>query len=254
MRLGLLGAGVYLVALAIQVPAAWVVHWGQGAIPEGVTVSGVQGSLWHPTIDRFAVDLPRSGRLQGGPLEARIAVWQLLRGRLGAELEAAALGGEASGRAAMGWGGNWRVPRAEANLPLTRLGEVDPRLDFGQGGALEVTAEGLRGTRFPDAGSLRGTLREFRLPSFGPEGSYGTYRGEAEIGGPGDVQGRVSTASARLLGFQGDFQADLAAGTARFDGEAWVPDGAPAEARQVLALFGEIQDGRTAIRWQGRLP
>lgn len=254
-RLGVLGAGLYLAALAVQVPAAWVLHWGQGAVPEGVTLSGVEGSVWHPTVERFVANLPRSGRrLEGGPAEVEIGAWQLLRGRLQADLEAMALGGQASGRAAMGWGGAWRVPRAEVRLPLASLGKVDSRLDFGQSGTLRVTAEGLQGNDVPRSGSLRATVREFRLPAFGPEGPYGTYRAEADFQEGGKLQGRVSTTSARLLGIKGRFRADLSRRTARFNGEAWVPDGAPAEARQVLGLFGKVREGRAPIQWQGGLP
>lgn len=251
--LALLGGSVYLAALAVQVPAAWVVHWGQDALPEKVSLSGVQGSLWHPTVDRFTVDLPQAGRLEGGPAEVQVGLWPLLRGRLRADMEALALGGEATGRAEVGLNGGWRVPRVEASLPLRNLAKVDSRLDFGQGGTLTVTGEGLQGTELPRKGSLRATVREFRLPGLGPEGPYGTYRAEAEIDDAGRIQGRVVTASADLLGIEGQLQGNLNAGTARFTGEAWVPDGAPEEARQLLGLFGKVREGRAQIRWQGGL-
>ena len=253
VRLSLLGAGVYLGALALQVPAAWLAHWGRPALPEAVSLGQVEGSLWHPRVERFAVDLPGSRRLEGGPADARIRPLPLFLGRLQAQLEASALGGKASGGLWMGLDGGWQVPRFRADLPLERLGEVDPRLDFGQGGTLDLAGEGLKGARLPEEGTLHATVREFRLPGLGPEGVYGTYEAEGQFSGPGKIQGRVTTTRSRVLAVKGRFQADLQGGTARFNGEAWAPEGAPEAARQLLSLFGQVQNGRVRIRWQGRL-
>ena len=253
IRLGILGAAVYGAALAVQIPAGWIAHWAGGRLPAGVTLSGVEGSLWHPKVARIDVDLPGRGVLRAGPAEARLRPLGLLTGRLVADIQARALDGRTSARAAVGWGGQWRVPRASVTMPLARLADIDSRLAFGQQGQITVEAEGLRGRGFPDQGEVRAVIADFTVPGLGPEGPFGTYTADATFSGGGQVQGRVATDKARMLAIEGRFQADLEGRRARFNGEAWAPEGAPPAARQLLSLFGTLRSGRAQIRWQGSL-
>jgi hypothetical protein len=253
VRLGLLGLVAFGLALVAQVPAAWLVHWNRDRIPDNVTLSGIEGTLWHPRVNRIAVGLPGGGLLQAGPAELRVRPLGLLGGKLETAFEAEALGGQAAGRATVGLGGQWRVPEARASLALERLGVIDPRLNFGQQGRLEVTVDGLGGSRLPDQGRVATVIHDFRFPGLGPDGVYGTYRARGEFAQGGQLKGEISTEKARVLAIKGNFQASLRGGRARFDGEARAPKGAPAEAEQLLSLFRNYQNGRARIRWRGRL-
>ena len=253
IRLALLGLVAFGLALAVQVPAAWVVHWNRDRLPDTVALSGIEGTLWHPRVNRIAVELPGSGVLQAGPVELAVRPLGLLSGQLETEFEGEALGGEAAGRASVGWGGQWRLPGARASLALEQLGVVDPRLNFGQQGRLEVTIDGLGGTSLPEQGRVEAVIRDFRFPGLGPDGIYGTYRARGEFDQGGQLRGEISTEQARVLAIKGNFNANLGDGRARFDGEARAPEGAPPEADQLLSLFRNYKDGRARIRWRGSL-
>jgi hypothetical protein len=253
IRLGLLGLAVYVAALVVQLPAAWLVHWSGDAIPDQVALSGIDGTVWHPRVARIQVDLPGPGALRAGPAEARLHPLGLLTGQLEADLQARGLGGSARARVAMGWGGQWRVTSARADMALESLADVDPRLAFGQRGRVTVEADGLHGVRLPEAGNVRAVIADFQMPGFGPEGPFGTYVADGRFSEGGSLEADVSTEQARVLAVKGTFRADMGSGRARFNGEAWAPDGAPDAARQLLSLFRSYRDGRARINWQGRL-
>ncbi len=249
--LAVLGVVIYLGALVVQLPAAWALHWARDAAPSKLQWHGVEGSVWQPRIRSLTMDLPGGNRLAMAPLEARAQVARVLTGHLGVEAEAGLLGGRTAGRAIIGLDGRWRAPRIQGDLRLEALKSVGPLLDFAQEGRLLFAAEGLAGARLPEAGRIRATLEDLRVGLVETPGPLGEYRLEAEITGPGRIEGRIRTIKAGVLGLKGTFHADLRAGKARFDGEGWATENAPEAVQGLLPLLGKVTGNRARIQWQG---
>ena len=247
-----LGVLAYLVALVVQVPAGWALHWSRGSLPAGIEWQGGEGSIWHPRVRAVTVNLPAGNRLAVAPAELRVQPLRMLTGRLAVKARAGLLGGETRARGSVGLDGNWRVARAQGSLELAALSSVGPLLDFAQEGRLLFAARDLKGARLPAGGTFRASLEGFRVGWVDSPGPLGEYRLEGRVTGPGRIKGRVRTTEAGSLGLKGRLQADLRAGRARFDGEAWATDDAPDTVRDLLSMLGRVEGNRTRIQWRGR--
>ncbi|MFA9462057.1 type II secretion system protein N [Thiohalorhabdus sp. Cl-TMA] len=254
MRLLIMGALVYVIALVVQLPASWAFHWARGTVPEAVTWQGVEGTIWHPRINRLAVALPGGIQVPTGPVGVDFQPSALLTGALGARFRAELLGGTVRGRLTGGPGGRWTMSEIQGRLSLSRLADIDPRFGMaGAQGTLLFAGENLAGRALPEKGQLRATLEGLQVGLLPTDGPVGEYALRAEVTGPGRIRGEVQTLEERALGIRGRFRADLRKRTYRFKGEGWVPSDAPQAVQDILPLLGPVRDGRVNIQRQGRL-
>lgn len=256
VRLGLLGAGVFAVALVLQLPAAWALHLARDRLPADLAWQGVSGSIWDARAERVAVPLPGGRRAMVGPVSLRTGIWGMLVGRLPVDFRIRGYDGDITGTARLA-PGSWRVPTVQGRLSLAALPRLDPRLAMADmDGRILFRGEGLAGSYagLPSAGSLRATVEGLRVGLVQADGALGDYSLQLRVAGDGRLQGKVRTVNeAALLGVEGQVEARLAAGRIRFRGEGWTGDGASPAVRDILPLLGEVRDGRVRIRWQGRL-
>ncbi|KPV40119.1 hypothetical protein AN478_08210 [Thiohalorhabdus denitrificans] len=255
VRLIGLGVVVYLLALVVQFPASWALHWARGSVPDTVAWEGVEGTVWSPRFQRVAVSLPNGGRLLIGPGEVRMQPGKLLTGELGYTFRAELLGGQVRGRLNHGFGDRWEIPEIQGRLDLANLGEVDPRLAMAEArGGLLFAGQELHGGSLPEGGQVRATLEDLRVGLVPTAGPLGEYALEGEVSGPGRLEGTVETLNGGTLDISGRYRVDLQARTYRFNGEGQAGAEAPEVLRDMLPMLGTVRDGRVTIRQQGRLP
>lgn len=150
----LVGIVVYLLALALTLPAALAWRWTAEQWPaaRGVEVGGVAGTLWSGE----AVAIRRDA-LELGELRWRLRPGGLLGGALAYDLELAALEGHAAGslhlRPAAATLRQWR-----ATLPASRLRELLPRLPLALDGQLVLDLQELQIDRAGGVRAIAGTL------------------------------------------------------------------------------------------------
>lgn len=255
VRLVGLGVVVYLLALVVQFPASWALHWARDSVPDTVAWEGVEGTVWSPRFQRIAVSLPGGGRLQIGPGEVRMRPGSLFTGKLGYTFRAEVLGGQVRGRLNYGLGNQWVIPKLQARLDLASLGEVDPRLAMAEArGTLLLAGQDLHGGSLPEGGQVRATLEGLRLGLLPTEDALGEYALEGEVSGPGLLEGTVESLRGGTLDVNGRYRLDLAERTYRFNGEGQAGADAPEALRDMLPMLGTVSDGRVTIRQQGGLP
>lgn len=103
----------FVTTLIVAFPARVALAW---FAPEGLAVSGVEGSVWRGR----AAALQLAG-LGAGPVSWRVRPMALLLGRIEADVEGSVTDGFASGRIGATLTGVLRIRDARASLPLERL-------------------------------------------------------------------------------------------------------------------------------------
>ncbi|HKJ71065.1 MAG TPA: type II secretion system protein N [Gammaproteobacteria bacterium] len=256
VRLTLLGAVVFGVALIFQIPAGWALYLARDRIPQTVQWQGVSGSVFDASVERVTVSLPGGARVVAGPVTVRTGLVGALTGSLPVDFRGRVLGGEVSGRARLGPGG-WRIPDIHGRLDLGGLPRALPQLEVaGLSGEVLFRGQGLAGSYrgTPRQGRLRASVESLQAGLIRTDRPLGDYALDLTLGEDGGLQGQVRTvAEDPLLGIKGQVGGSLGDGAIHFRGSGWAADDAPPAVRDILPLLGDPHDGRVRIQWQGRL-
>ena len=257
LRLTLLGAAVFGLALVAQFPAGWALYLAQDRVPGKLEWQGASGSVFDARIDRLAYAVPGGPRVVVGPVAVRTRVLAAVTGSLPVELRVQSPMGEATGSVRLGPGG-WRVPVIKGRLDMAQLPRLVPQLEVaGMEGQVLFRGQELAGDYAggrPRSGQLRATVEDLRVGLIQTDRPLGDYSLEMRADGENGFQGKVRTVDDKaLLGVQGEARASLASGRMRFRGQGWAADDAPQAVRDILPLLGQARNGRVQIRWQGRL-
>jgi len=253
-RLVLLGAAVYLLALGVQMPAAWALHWVRGGIPESLSWTEVEGSVWGPTFRglRIALAEDRAFTLERVRLELRGL--PLLAGRAIWDLRARAFGGRGRGQVGLALDGSWRLERLRGSARLQRMPGVSEWGPVGPlSGSVTYSAKGWTGQPVPREGRFRARVEGLASGRKGKARALGDYRLEGRFRESGRFAGDLRTERAVGLGLEGTFRGDLDSGRLRFEGEGWSPAEAGPTLREILPVSQGDGDARAAIEWSGRL-
>ena len=126
-----LGLAVFIVALALRTPAAWVHDWFGDRLPPELTLHGLEGSI-----------LAGSGQARWRDLVLERVEWDfapsgLLAGRLEYAVDAAGPAGELDGRVGLRWDGAVSVRELFGSLRVAPLSDALLPLPLGLEGSLE---------------------------------------------------------------------------------------------------------------------
>jgi general secretion pathway protein N len=108
-----LGIGAFLLLALITLPAGVVLSFVH---PEGVTLSGVSGTLWHGRAQAV-----RAGALHVGGVEWNLHVLRLFTGRVGADIKVTRSDGFARASIVSGPGAAVTLRGLDASLPVSAL-------------------------------------------------------------------------------------------------------------------------------------
>ena len=156
IRLGILFGTVFLIALLLKLPAAWVLHWAGESIPSGWRWTGVSGTALNAIIENPVYEFPAGKSAAFDRVRLKIPLPPLLLGRLHIRYRFTSGEGDLDGRLYLA-PQHWRIIDADGDLPLRFLYGPVPELElYGLNGRMRPRVESFSGT-------YTGLLRAGRL-------------------------------------------------------------------------------------------
>lgn len=220
-RLLLLGAGLFLSALIVEFPAAWLAPKVAHATHQRWRLAAVEGTLWRGRATVYGFDRP-SGRWQPGRgVRWRLAWGEAFRGRLAVQADLDDGGGA---RLAAGIRG-WSIERLDAAVSADQVTALLPGTlgDYGWSGSMRASADEFRcrWSRAECSGKIeltweRAAVAQIPGPPLGDYRLRLTAENEALRFDLGTIRGRLQISGA----------GELSAGSLRFTGEATAREGA----------------------------
>jgi general secretion pathway protein N len=214
-RLWLFGFVLFLLAAAIQFPAAWLAPWTTQATQQRWRLGSVEGTIWRGRATLSAFDRP-SGRWHPGYGIRWHFVWsELLRGRAALQLDFDGGGGSQLSATFQGWS----IERLDAALPVAYAAALlpGPLGEYGWSGTAQARSSSFacRWTRAVCTGQVDLQLHDAAVaaltgPVLGDFRVRVTAEGEALRFDVGTLRGRLMISGA----------GELNAESLRFSGEA----------------------------------
>lgn len=141
-RLWLFGIGLFLLAAIVQLPAAWLAPWVAQATHQRWRLGAVQGTLWQGQATVYGFDRPTGRWHPGRGIQWRLALGELLTGRLAVRADLDDGGGV---RFAAAFGG-WSIERLDAMVSADQIAGLLPGMlgEYGWSGPMRARAEEFR--------------------------------------------------------------------------------------------------------------
>ncbi|MBY6187848.1 type II secretion system protein N [Marinobacter hydrocarbonoclasticus] len=246
LKYTLIGVGLYLLFLVINVPAALV--WQLAPVPNGVNAAGLSGTLWNGQAAQISV----AGR-QLEQVSWELHPSQLLTGQAGVSFRLD--GGIARGQGSLSYGfGGLEVDDLRLSAPLPWiLGNA--RLPFRTqlaGNATLSLTNSAQGTPWCDRLSGR-----VLVDGLDVRNQFGQYPLGDLAGTLSCEQGNLKLAmdpSENAIGVQGEALL-LADNQVQVDAQITPTDSQPEDLRQALAFLGQPNaDGAYPIKYNGPIP
>ena len=251
--LGATALVVFLGALLLRPPAAWILAGANRLLPVEVGWTGAEGTISGMAIRGLTFRLPGGRRAYISKVTLDPAFLSLFGGRLGLDFRIDDGAKALSGSAGFGLH-DWRLEEIDGELPLTALLPTFPELEIaGLDGGLAIRGEAVSAEygSLPDAGRLTVDFEDIRAVWLPTDRPLGNYQVELQALEQAGITGEVRTLDGpALLSVTGQFIQEPSAQTLRFRGVGQLSADAPVPLRRILPILGRAGQDRVAMEWQ----
>ena len=251
--LGGIGLVVFMAALLLRMPAAWLLVGANRLLPVEAGWSEARGTVSEAVIHGLSFSLPGGRRVYLNKVTFHPAVLSLFSGRLRLDFRLDDSGGQLTGSADFGLE-RWQVAAAGGKLSLSALTPTLPELEIaGLEGRITVRAENIVADygALPSPGQLVVELEDVRTIWLQTDNPLGHYRLDLQALGPAGISGEVRTLNGpALLSVTGAVQQEPSSQTLKFSGIGQLSEDAPVPLRRILPILGRTNRDRVAMDWQ----
>lgn len=253
MYLGATALVVFLGALLLRAPAAWILAGANRLLPADIGWAGAEGTISGMAIRGLTFRLPGGRRAYISKVTLDPAFLSLFGGRLGLEFRIDDGGKTLTGSAGFGRH-DWRLEEIDGELPLTALLPTLPELEIaGLDGGLTIRGEAVSAEygSLPDAGRLTVGFEDIRAIWLQTDRPLGKYRLELQAPEQAGISGELSTLPGpALFTVTGSVRHEPSLQTLKFSGLGQLSPDAPVPLRRILPLLGRAGQDRVTMEWQ----
>lgn len=251
--LGGIGLIVFMSALLVRMPAAWLLVGADRLLPVEVGWNQAQGTVSEAVIDGLSFSLPGGRRVYLNKVTFHPAFLSLFSGRLKLDFQLDDSGERLAGSADFGLE-RWHVAAAGGKLSLSALTPTLPELEIaGLEGRITVRAENIVADygALPSSGQLVVELENVRTIWLQTDDPLGHYRLHLQALGPAGISGELRTLDGpALLSVTGGVKQEPSSQTLKFSGIGQLSEDAPVPLRRILPILGRTNRDRVAVDWQ----
>ena len=251
--LGVTALVVFLGALLLRAPAAWILAGANRLLPAQIGWSGAEGTVSGMVIRGLAFRLPGGRRAYLSKVTLDPALLPLFGARLELDFRIDDGGKALSGSAGFGLR-DWRLEEIDGELPLTALLPTFPELEIaGLDGGLTLRGETVSAEygSLPDAGRLAVGFEDIRALWLQTDRPLGKYRLQLRALDQAGISGELTTLPGpALFTVTGSVMHEPSSQTLKFSGLGQLSPDAPVPLRRILPILGRAGQNRVTMEWQ----
>lgn len=253
MYLGATALVVFLGALLLRAPAAWILAGANRLLPAETGWTGAEGTISGMVIRGLTFRLPGGRRAYISKVTLDPAFLSLFGGRLGLEFRIDDGGRALSGSAGFGLH-DWRLEEIDGELPLTALLPTFPELEIaGLDGGLTIRGEAVSAEygSLPHAGRLTVGFEDIRAIWLQTDRPLGKYRLQLQALDQAGISGELTTLPGpALFTVTGSVMQEPSSQTLKFSGLGQLSPDAPVPLRRILPILGRAGQDSVTMEWQ----
>lgn len=251
--LGLTALVIFLGALALRMPAAWILAGADRLLPAEVGWTGSSGGISGMVVHGLTFGLPGGRRVWFNKVTLEPALLPLFGGSLGLDFRIDDGDGRLAGSARAGLR-RWRLEEIDGKLPLTALLPTFPELEIaGLEGEVSIRGEAVSAEygALPSGGRLILGFEDIHAAWLQMDELLGNYQVELQAIEQSGIAGELRTLGGpALLSLTGRFTQETPAQTLMFRGSGRLSPDAPVPLRRILPILGRAGRDRVAMEWQ----